>query len=195
MNKTYYGRRAQYSLDAKTLQTCVDFAEVATACFNQPWEPEKFMEFLRDGCAFSMMTGVLTDTEETKTIGFAVFQKHHSIIGLISFGVHPRFQNHGLGRQMLQSFVKKAESEHLDIRTIIRDSDVAARKILLSLGFEVVRCEQVAHEGFLSHRYFMEYRCHSRKPLIFSMNGYDAIADEGIPTAHGRFSSPPNTIK
>ena len=176
MKKMFNGRRANYSADAGTLRTCMEFAEVATACFNRPCEAETFMEYLRDGCTFTAMGGVLTGSNKEKIIGFAVFQKNDRYIELISFGVHPDFQNHGLGRQMLQSFVKKADAEQLNILTSISEGDVAARKILSSLGFEILRSKREMRAGIPVECHYLHYRCQSPANVFISMDGYVSIA-------------------
>jgi ribosomal protein S18 acetylase RimI-like enzyme len=163
MKVTYFGRKNDYSVDQDTLRTCTELTEVATACFNQQVTPETFMEYLRDDYSFIALQGVLRSSGEKKIVGFAAFQMtEDSGIRLVSFGVHPDFQNNGLGRQMLKMFVEKAETQRRDIRTRIFEKDSAARKILLSLGFKIVRSKRVRHEKSLSKCYYLQYRSSAR---------------------------------
>jgi len=152
-------RMNDVAIDETTLRTCEVFAEIATACFKQPWEAENFVGFIQKGCSHATLDVVLEGSNEEKTVGFAVFYMNKSEIGLVAFAVLPQFQNQGFGRQMLRAFIREAESRHLDIYTTALETDVVARKLFRSLGFEVVRTERGNHDGVEKNCFHLRYSC------------------------------------
>ncbi|WP_101756566.1 ribosomal protein S18-alanine N-acetyltransferase [Oceanicoccus sp. KOV_DT_Chl] len=108
-------------------------AAVETAAAAFPWPQSQFASSLVDGhiCTVLQIDDVV--------LGFTVFSKVLDESTLLNIAVHPDFQGHGYGRQLLQQGLTQLVDGGIKQCFLeVRVSNNGAKALYQSLGFDVV---------------------------------------------------------
>ena len=150
--------------DTKQLQEC--YQAVATASPNLAAHPDEITnEYISDLVAASMKgLGLVVELDE-QIIGYMLKQKYpyqscrHILYGG-SIGVHPKFQGHGIGTQLISQFLHEVATHYKDILRVeiyALESNPAYR-LYQRLGFEtegVIQQGKLYPDGKLESYYSM----------------------------------------
>lgn len=115
-----------------------DMSEVTAidhACYKDPWTEEDYLRRLRE----RKTIGMVAERTETNVAGFVVYSLHKYYLTIDSLGVDPRYQDVGVGKQLIQKIINKlSPSRRMMIEFVPREWSYHLYQFMISgCGFEI----------------------------------------------------------
>lgn len=107
--------------------------QIERACFPQPWSERVFAAELKNPHALPLC--LLTLPSEMP-VAYLILWLVGEEVQVQNLAVHPGFRRRGLGRHLLRLGLAEAAARGAKVATLeVRPSNLAARRLYLSLGF------------------------------------------------------------
>jgi len=94
-----------------------------------------------DNQVVGFVVGTIEKEERSQSIvslgsrlGSSALYRQSAWIDMI--GVHPDYQNRGIGRALVDAFYNECKAKKVTLRWIVRDDDEVLKKVVTSLGFK-----------------------------------------------------------
>ncbi|RTL67501.1 MAG: ribosomal-protein-alanine N-acetyltransferase [Hyphomicrobiales bacterium] len=114
-----------------------DLAVMHAQLFPQPWDKAAFETLLSHPGSIAFLARIATP--QPQTIGFVLAQMAADEAEILTLGVIPAHQRHGLGVKLVEAICRAArKSEVRKLFLEVAQSNAAARGLYGKLGFEVV---------------------------------------------------------
>lgn len=121
-----------YSLVPMSAEHIGQICEIENACFSDPWSAQSFEESIAS--EYISYYVILSDGIVAGYIGAAAVLDEAEIVNV---AVSPRFRRQGIGRTLIAALIEKYKAKgvgRFDLE--VRESNIAARSLYESLGFE-----------------------------------------------------------
>lgn len=108
-------------------------SEIESSLFPDPWSSNAFQQTLQD-CHYWFEVALL----KSRVIGYYIAQVVSREAELHKIAVTTKGQGKGIGRELLKSFLKKAQENGIqEVYLMTRESAKRAKKLYSSAGFEI----------------------------------------------------------
>ena len=123
-------------------------------CFEFPWTEQEFRQCLQQPNCLGMVA-----EHEGRIVGFVIYETPKNRIFVTNIAVDPKFQRHGIARQMIQKLVTKmiCQQRH-KIGIEIRETNLSALLCFRALGFRAATILKNFYENQSEDAYVLQYR-------------------------------------
>lgn len=123
-----------FTLRAMTIKDVNGVYEIERLCFTIPWSKDSFRSEIKRN-KNANYTVVVSD--DGNIIGYGglwlVIDEAH----ITNVAIHPEYRRLGIARALIKTMMNKASSKNISGMTLeVRESNIAARNLYQSLGFE-----------------------------------------------------------
>ena len=127
--------------------------DIEAQSFEYPWTEGEFLACSKVANNISMVAEVNEDV-----VGYMVYKIHKKKIELLSFAVHPKYRQSGVGRSLIGRLISKLDvGRRSKIVVSVRDSNLPAQLFFRSMGFFCTKVEKNCYEDCDDNAYVMEY--------------------------------------
>ena len=134
-----------------------DFVQVLAIeqeCFEFPWTAEEFLLCLQQPNCLGMVA-----EHEGRIVGFVIYETPKNRICITNIATDPKFQRHGIARQMIQKLVAKMiYQRRRKIGIEIRETNLPALVCFRALGFRTAVIRKNFYEEQSEDAYVLQYR-------------------------------------
>lgn len=117
-----------------TAEDVKEIAELDKKCFAIPWSEKSFYDETENPLAVYFVA-----RDGGKCIGYAGFWNVSGEGDITNVAVLPEYRQNGIGSRLIETVIKKAAELKLSLLTLeVRRSNLAAQKLYLKYGFEVI---------------------------------------------------------
>jgi len=125
----------KYDIVSMTAEHIPAVAELERRCFSAPWSERMLREHLENECAATLVAM----GEDGTLLGYAGLLVVLDEGYITNVAVEPAYRRQGIARELLQVFERFGRANALAFLTLeVRDSNVPARTLYQSLGYEEV---------------------------------------------------------
>lgn len=116
--------------------------DIEGQCFEFAWTEEDFLAMLkRRNCI-----GMVVEYQE-QLIGYMIYELHKKNLFVANFAVHPTYQRHGVGTQMIDKLKQKLRLQNRTmIDMFVREHNLPMQLLLRSQAFRCVGTERGVFE-------------------------------------------------
>lgn len=145
-----------YSVVDMTATHIPEIAALEKECFSTPWSEESLLEEINNENSHFLVA--FSD----KVLGYIGVQEICGEAYITNVAVFNEYRNHGVGRKLLQTAVKKAKSRNCEFITLeVRESNVSAISLYESEGFDVAGVRKnfysaPTENGIIYTKYFID---------------------------------------
>ena len=121
--------------------------------FEFPWTDGEFIQCLRKRTCIGMVAEV-----NEEVVGYMLYETGKKEIELISFAVHPKHRQSGIGGALVSLLIGKlAAGRRSKIVVAVRDSNLQAQLFFRSMGFFCTKMVKDYYSESDDNAYIMEY--------------------------------------
>ncbi len=114
-----------------------DIAALERQCFSMPWSAEQCKLVFKQKHFFAM--GLKQTQADNALVGYISFYQVLDEVEILNIGILPQFRRQGLGKHLLTNTLQGARKIGMNkVLLEVRPSNIAARKLYESVGFECV---------------------------------------------------------
>ncbi len=127
--------------------------EIENNSFEFPWSHLEFVRFLRTPGNIGMVAEI-----DDEVVGYMVYELRRREIELLSFAVHPKYRQNGIGRTLIERLIYKLDFAHRErIIAEVREKNLQAQLFLRGMGFLCTQVLRDHYEDSTEDAYLMEY--------------------------------------
>lgn len=133
----------------------VEILEVERQSFPDCMSDQEFQDTMDNGVVLVAESGGLV-------VGYLIYFLSDEVILLESIAVHPSFRRQGHGGALMSLVKNLAVKKNVAVRTLVRDSNLAAHEFLRGMGLRAVKVLRNQYEDSSDDTYVFEFRKNTR---------------------------------
>lgn len=140
--------------------------DIEQQSFEFAWSEEDILSCLRQRNCIGMVA-----EHQERIVGFMIYELLKSQLHLLNFTVLETSRRQGVGSTMISKLIRKLEQQkRTEIRTEVRESNIAAQLFFKALGFRATKVLRDYYEDSSEDAYLMRYLVADHKPVGIGCN-------------------------